>query len=112
MGTPGHNTKHLWIALSDPAKNGGEFVIVNLTDIKHIPNATCVLDVGDHRWITKPSAVHFADARGIKDDAKLKEAIRRHIVIPEVPLAHSVVDKIKACALTSPEMSDKLKSML
>ena len=111
MGTPGHRTKHFWIVISDPSDNGGEFVIVNLTSARST-KANCTLDVGDHPWIKKFSVVNFGDALCIRDDRNFQEAIRRRYVVPQVPMARSLVEHVREHARCSPSLSDRLKGML
>lgn len=51
---------HLWILISDPAANGGDCVVVNLTDSSH-GKFSYTLRPGQHRYIYKDSDVNFGD---------------------------------------------------
>jgi hypothetical protein len=59
---PNFNQDHLFFVISDPAKNNGTFIIVNITGNELRAGRECVLAIGDHPWITKESFVAFADA--------------------------------------------------
>ena len=55
---------HLWVVISEPT-SGGEVLCVNLTDSKNYPESTCHLAIGDHEFITKPSAIVYK-SKGLK----------------------------------------------
>jgi hypothetical protein len=59
---PNFNQDHLFFVISDPARNNGTFIIVNITGNELRAGRECVLVPGDHPWITKESFVAFADA--------------------------------------------------
>ena len=53
---------HLWFVISDPTKNRGTYIIVNLTTDLFRAGKECVLNPGDHPWIRETSYISFADA--------------------------------------------------
>jgi len=57
---------HLWVVISEPDSEG-MVVCVNLTDSNNYPDSSCHLKVGDHAFITKPSAIMYKKARMWKD---------------------------------------------
>jgi len=91
---------HLWVVISDPAKNGGKFVIVNLTTDKIRAGEECALSPGDHPWIIKKSYVSFGDARevGPKEEAELTKHITSGKIKRHFPMGHSVLRRITATA--------------
>lgn len=54
---------HLWVVISDPSAHQGEFVIVNLTGDLFRAGRECVLQVGDHQWVTKETYVYYGLAK-------------------------------------------------
>jgi hypothetical protein len=62
---PKYNIPHLFFVISDPCKNSGIYHIVNITTDYIRAGKECVLNVGDHKWITEPSYITFRDAREI-----------------------------------------------
>jgi hypothetical protein len=52
---------HLWILMSAPAANGGDCVVINLTESSHGAHSY-TLKPGQHRYIYKDSDVNFGDA--------------------------------------------------
>ena len=66
---PKFDLPHLFFVISDPLKNSGTFHIVNITTNQLRAGKECILNIGDHEWITELSFVSFADTREI-DKAK------------------------------------------
>ena len=52
---------HLWILISEPAANGGDCVVINLTESSHGAHSY-TLKPRQHRYIYKDSDVNFGDA--------------------------------------------------
>lgn len=56
--------EHLWVVISDPHADPERVVVVNLTSHDGPEkDDSCVLDVGDHPWITHKTSVRYRDAR-------------------------------------------------
>jgi hypothetical protein len=69
---PSYQTPHLFFVISDPQKHNGNFVIVNITGDEFLAGKECILEVGDHPWITKKSFVAFGEALEITPASKTK----------------------------------------
>jgi hypothetical protein len=54
---------HLWIIISDPRKDAERVVIVSMTSYRADKDQACVLDVGDHPYIRKPTCINYIDAK-------------------------------------------------
>lgn len=54
---------HLWIVLSDPAKDPERVIIVNVTRWRDAQDQACVLEEDDHPWLTRRSCVNYRDAK-------------------------------------------------
>lgn len=111
MGNPGGDTKHLWIVLSGVSPTDPSFITSNVTsgDVSASP---CVLREHEHPWLDYDSAVNLGDTRRIQDDDHLQEAMNRGILIPQVPLDLSIVDRIIGFALTSPAIQELIRDRL
>ncbi len=53
---------HLWMVISDPAQSD-ECVIVSFTSWRADKDQACVVDVGEHPYVSKKTCVNFRDAK-------------------------------------------------
>lgn len=107
---------HVWIILSDPSKNDGQVLLVNLTTLDDdCPDDECILDETHYAWIkpNHPTAVAFSRFR-IWNVARLSAAIGLKLVNAAHPksLPGGTISKIIAAAKVSRELSRKAKGML
>lgn len=60
-----YDGSHLSIALTTPVGANGTFLAVNLTSVKNgAPlDDTCLIQPGEHPWVTKRSEVHYLKMR-------------------------------------------------
>jgi hypothetical protein len=63
---PGHETRHLWVVLTEPDGDPIKVVAVNLTTRRPDTDTTAILQAGDHPFLTKETIVHYVDARFIQ----------------------------------------------
>src|SRR5262245_42190068 len=111
MGSPGRNTKHLWIVISDTKKHGGEGVIVNLTTNKHRCNGECLVEKKDHPWLTEAESwACFGDAllMDAKGWAHIDAAILAGFIVVETKMADACVGRIVAAAKISKALPARL----
>jgi hypothetical protein len=54
---------HLWVVISDPAKDSERVVLVSVTTFEPHKEAVCLLDVGDHPTISHKSCIAYNEAR-------------------------------------------------
>jgi hypothetical protein len=62
---------HLWIVISDPAKDKSRLVAVNVTSQRIDKDQSCVIYAGEHEFITRESVVLFSGARIVPESAIL-----------------------------------------
>jgi len=95
--------QHLWIVISDPTKNSGSFLIVNLTTDKLRAGGTCELRRGDHEWITKTCYVSFGDAREVdpEKEIKLLDLMKCGRITKHFPVNPAILQKIIRAARES-----------
>jgi hypothetical protein len=105
---------HLWIVISDPAKHGGIFVIVNLTTDRARSGSDCKLNKGDHPWVTEECFVSFGDALEItpSQEAMINQLIPSKTVILHDPLDEEVLLRIITAAKQSKALTLKYKKYL
>ncbi len=105
---------HLWVVISDPAKNNGVFVIVNLTKNVFRAGKDCEMNVGEHQWITEKCYVSFGDARKVTptEAAKIQALISQYQIKQHFPMRNSIVNKIVQAGKKSKALAIELKSLL
>ena len=109
--TPGG---HLWIVLSDPDKNCGKFVIVNLTTDSRRAGIDCILDVGDHPWIREKSYISYGDAQIVtpEEKAKILKSIEAGVTTRDFPVDLDILKDIVDCGKKSRALAPIFKSLL
>ena len=78
---------HLWVVSSLPDDKTGAVVLVNFTEHRDNKDKSCVVDVGDHPYITKKSVVEYRRAWVCtpEEQASLKKSLQMHeAVSPEL----------------------------
>lgn len=94
---------HLWIVVSDPLKNSGNFIIVNLTTDSRRAGTDCELNVGDHPWIREKCWVNFGDAEEVTpvEEAKLVAFMAGGAINKRHPMNPAVLQRIASIAKTT-----------
>jgi hypothetical protein len=113
-GTPPKiKVRHLFFVISDPAQHGGTFVVVNITQDYIRAGRDCVLQKGDHPWITGESFVTFRDARLITpaEEIHLTSLFGREVLV-EAPLDPIILKRIVAAAKASRSLAPLFKKYL
>jgi hypothetical protein len=85
--------------------------VVNVTDVLNIPacyDKSCVLDIGEHRAITKKSVVYYYASREFRASEILPELNKKELM-PEVDLSTPTLLKIQNGAKISKLLPNKLK---
>lgn len=113
-GTPPKvKVRHLFFVISDPAQHGGTFVVVNITQDHIRAGRDCVLQIGDHPWITGESFVTFRDARLITppEEAHLISMFGAEVLV-EAPVDLIVLKRIIEAAKSSRSLAPVYKKYL
>jgi hypothetical protein len=91
--SPDGRREHLYIAVTDPRKNNGDFVVFNLTKSKG-GTKSLTFKIGDHPFITKyDSDVNFGDGL-IVSLKKIQTEISYRRAFPNQPMDLSKVQRI------------------
>ena len=100
----GDADKHLWVILSDPKVDREKVLLVNLTTLDARKEKACILQPGDHPWITHDTCVNYGDSvvttLANLNAAKDGGAIKMHPRVSPI-----VLKKIRDSALESERMS-------
>lgn len=84
------DTFHLYIIISIVDTKA---LIVNVTTKKVGSDVSCVLQVGDHDFITRESVINYGDAK-IPEIDNLKSAIDKKILKPQKPVTDDLLIRI------------------
>ena len=108
---PDTRREHLYIAVTDPGKNGGDFVMFNLT--KSRGGTKCLtFRIGDHPFITKyDSDVNFGDGL-IVNASNLKTQILYRRAVPHTPMSRRQVESIARFAKDHPAVSRDIQRLI
>jgi len=113
----GNEGDHLYIVLNDPQpfENYGRHacvVLVNLSSLREgVPHdATCVLEPGEHAFVTRKSFVFYRNAR-IEQENHVLQLVRQGVFKPHEPMPTAVLRRIKAGLFASPHTKREFKRM-
>ncbi len=84
------DTFHLYIIISIVDTKA---LIVNVTTKKASSDVSCVLQVGDHDFITRESVINYGDTK-IPEIDNLKLAIDKEILKPQKPITDDLLSRI------------------
>jgi hypothetical protein len=85
---------HCWMVISDPTQ-GDECVIVNFTSWRADKDQACVVEKGEHRYVTHKTLVNFRDAKRVQVPF-LEELIASRHLESHDPLSSQLLDRIRA----------------
>jgi hypothetical protein len=113
---PGRVNDHLHIVISDPVLDADELVLVSLTSYDTFQHqcrkdGSCVLDRGDHPWITHTTCVSYRDGRVVAE-SKLDDLLRRGEIESREPVADQILTRILEGAEKTEELPNKCRSVL
>jgi len=96
--------KHLWIVLSDPDKNPDQALLVNMTTWDARKEKVCLLNPGDHSWITHQTCINFGDAV-VTTLPKLLAAKDGGAIKLHQPLAATILQRVLDAVASSSRIS-------
>jgi hypothetical protein len=108
---PDDRREHLFIVLTDPERNNGDFAAFNLTKSKGGPMAL-TFHIGEHPFITQyPSDVNFGDSL-IFNISKVERAIALGQAVPHQPMNPDMVEKIAKRAVGHPAVPGDVEALV
>lgn len=95
--------KHLFILLCDPVTGQEVVLLATLSSVKegHWYDDTCVLERGEHPFITKKSFIDYSMSRIVSSE-KLENGVNDGTFIPKDPVDDTVLDRILSGLMESP----------
>ena len=86
---------HLWIVISDPAADAVCVVAVNLTTHRADKDQACVIEAGEHSWVTHTTCVEYAGAK-LLSAAMFDDFVKKGMIVPQADASDALVEKILA----------------
>jgi hypothetical protein len=78
--------KHLWIVLSEPSLNPAKVVVVNRTSLESYKEQFCIIEPGEHDYVSKRSCVYCCFAHCLRleylEDREARGEIERLAPLP------------------------------
>lgn len=94
---PAHdpNRFHLFILLTDPVTEEKLVLIVSISSVKQgiWHDNTCILEIGDHKFITRQSWVDYRSTR-IEPASKLNKGVHEGFFVPQGTIDTQVFQRI------------------
>jgi len=97
-------SRHLWIILSDPDLFPDEILAVFMTSLRPRMDQTCILEVGDHPFITHKTTIAYSSAVVWTRDA-FSQALADGDILLQEPIDDSLLARIRFLALASPRLN-------
>jgi len=85
---------HLWVVVSDPAKDAEQVLIVNMTTVRRFHDPACVLNVGDHPFVKHPTYMNYRESR-IVTNSELDAQLAGGQIILEDRVDESIFQRIR-----------------
>ena len=86
---------HLWIVISDPAKDPEQVVLVNFTKHRADKDQACVVECGDHPFIKQRTCVEYRRARMLSVKT-LQTFLDSGLMVSHKPASPDLLARIRA----------------
>ena len=94
---------HLWMIISDPDLDPDRVVLVNFASWQHHHDQTCVVEVGEHRFLRSRGVVYYPGPK-MMTMRQLRLRQSQKLLTMRGELSESLLQRIRAGALASPRM--------
>ena len=91
---------HVWMVISDPARNDQQLLMVNFTTWAPELDQVCIVDMAEHPFITQRSLINFAKAK-IVSNSQLERLKTVGALTLLDPLSASLLQRIREAAMNS-----------
>jgi hypothetical protein len=92
---------HLFIMISDPAQDPNRIVMANFTSWRADKDQSCIVEVGEHRFIRRRSCVYYGEHRLISL-ANYEQLLASRHLSPHDPVSRDLLKRILDGAAVSP----------
>src|SRR5438132_6013464 len=97
---PGVVDPHLWIVLSDPRIDRENVLIVNLTTVTRLKEQACIIERGEHPWVTHRTCVNYQDAKVVSLEKLYRLKDSGHLRLQD-PLSATLLQRVRYTAALS-----------
>ena len=106
-----NNPPHLYFVISDPCRNAGHIILVNMTERRAGSDESCLLHLGDHSCVKKESVIQYAEA--IFPQARMVEqAVYKGVFIAAARAARPLVQRLLEGALASRHLRQQYRAVV
>jgi hypothetical protein len=92
---------HVWMIISDPARDLQKILIVNFTTWEPHLDQACVVEAGEHPFVVHKTVVNFARARIVTDAALEQLRAAGRLQLLNDPLSDVLLAKVRESAMNS-----------
>jgi hypothetical protein len=104
--------EHLWVVISDPLSDPSDpVVIVNLTSRTADKDPTCIVNPGEHPFVTHPTVVNYRDAKAVSN-TDLEHLLGLNHLHSHEPLSPVVLSRIREGAARSKFIREGCRKIL
>jgi hypothetical protein len=96
---------HVWMVISDPARDSQRVLIVNFTTWEPHLDQACIIDAGEHPFVVGRTVVNFARARIVTDAALEQVRTVGRLQLLQDALSPVLLAKIRDAAMISTTLS-------
>jgi len=102
---------HVWVVISDPQLNSDSVLLVSFTSNKCWQDQSCVLQPGDHPYLTKETVLFYAKAK-LMPDVELDSMLAAGEIMLDDPLNAKVLAAIREGARISKRIANRHRQVL
>lgn len=95
-----NNPPHLYFVITDPSRNAGRVLLVNMTECRAGSDESCILKIGDHPCVTKESVIQYAEAV-FPEAMAIEQAVYKGVFTPATGAECGLVHRMLRGALAS-----------
>lgn len=105
------NPAHLYFVISDPTRNSGHVLLVNMTARRAGSDDSCRLQPGEHPCVKKDSVIQYAEAI-FPEARKVEQALYKGIIVKATRADLTLVRRMLEGALNSPHLRQKYRPVV
>ncbi|UXT64145.1 hypothetical protein FY133_00570 [Agrobacterium tumefaciens] len=107
---PSHDPdrKHLFVVCTDACDEEKQLIVPVSGYSNNLCDGTCILEIGEHEFITKRSYAFYRNAR-IESAATLDNGLNQKVFVPKADVDPAVFKRIIDGICTSPQTARRIK---
>jgi hypothetical protein len=109
-----NQTEHLWIVVAEIDAVTGKAICVSVTTRRPHSDPTCVLDVGDHPFVSHPSVIFYQDTRQmdlVLVESALTSGIRNFVCTRHASCSDALLERIRKGLIESKQTPKGIKEL-